>query len=140
MQNDNTIEHTGIVKSVEGKHVIVNIVSHPACSGCMASGICDLSEQGNKEIKAAGSMDVKAGDKVLVVMKQSMGFRALFLGYLFPFLLVMLILILMTSFSVSEPVSGITALSSLVPYYSIIYLTKNKIGKSFSFTIKRQIS
>jgi len=140
MQNDKTIEHTGIVKSVEEKHVIVNIVSHPACSGCIASGICDMADQKTKEIRAAVSEDVKAGDRVMVVMKQSMGFRALFLGYLFPFLLVMIILIIMSSLSVSEPISGITALSSLIPYYAIIYITKNKIGKSFSFTIKRQVT
>ncbi|HCC70380.1 MAG TPA: hypothetical protein DEQ09_04415 [Bacteroidales bacterium] len=139
MQNNNTIEHTGIVKSVENKHVIVNIVQHPACSGCIASGICDLSDQKNKEIKAVGLEGVRAGDEVSVIMKQSMGFRALFLGYLLPFLIVMLILIVMTSLSFSEPVSGIAAVSSLIPYYSLLYIKRNKIGKSFSFTIKKQI-
>jgi len=139
MQNDNTIEHSGVVKSVENKHVTVNILSHPACSGCIASGICDLSGNANKEIKASAGHEVKAGDKVLVVMKRSMGFRALFLGYLLPFIILMLILIVLTSLSVSEPVSGITALFSLIPYYTIIYLRKKKVGKSFSFTIKKQI-
>ncbi len=139
MQNDNSIEHSGVVKSVENKHVTVNILSHPACSGCIASGICDLSGNANKEIKASADHEVKAGEKVLVVMKRSMGFRALFLGYLLPFVIVMLILIVLTSLSVSEPVSGITALLSLVPYYTIIYLRKEKVGKSFSFIIKKQI-
>jgi sigma-E factor negative regulatory protein RseC len=139
MQNEDTIEHTGIVKSVKNKHVTVNIISHPACSGCIASGICDLSGRANKEIIASAGPEVKAGDQVLVVMKKSMGFRALFLGYLFPFIIVMLILIVLTSLSVSESLSGITALFSLVLYYTIIYLRKEKVGKSFSFTIKRQI-
>ncbi len=139
MQNDNTIEHTGIVKSIENKHITVNILSHPACSGCIASGICDLSGRSNKEIKVNTGPEVKAGDRVLVIMKKSMGFRALFLGYLLPFIIVMLILIVLTSLSVSEPVTGITALFALVPYYTIIYLRKEKVGKSFSFNIKKQI-
>ncbi len=139
MQNDNTIEHTGIVKSVDNKHITVSVLSHPACSGCLASGICDLSGRENKEIKANTGPKVRAGDQVIVVMRKSMGFRALFLGYLLPFIIVMLILITMTSLSLSEPVSGITALISLIPYYTIIYIKKEKIGKSFSFTIKKQI-
>ncbi|MBN1387438.1 MAG: SoxR reducing system RseC family protein [Bacteroidales bacterium] len=139
MQNEDTIEHTGTVKSVENKHITVNILSHPACSGCIASGICDLSGRANKEIIASAGPEVKAGDQVIVVMKRSMGFKALFLGYLLPFIIVMLILIVLTSLSVSESVSGITALFSLVPYYVIIYLRKEKVGKSYSFTIKKLI-
>ncbi|HDZ41148.1 MAG TPA: RseC/MucC family positive regulator of sigma(E) [Bacteroidetes bacterium] len=140
MQKESTIEHTGIVKSAGEDYAIVDIVAHPACSGCLASGICDLSAQKNKEIRTINNTDVKAGDRVLVVMRQSLGFRALFLGYLLPFIVVMIILIIMTSLSFSEPISGITALLSLIPYYIIIYLKKEKIGKSFSFTIKKQIT
>lgn len=140
MQKESTIEHSGIVKFAGNNYAIVDIVSHPACAGCMASGICDLSGQKNKEIRTENNNEVKAGDRVLVVMRQSSGFRALFLGYLLPFIIVMFILITMLSLSFSEPVSGLTALLSLVPYYVIIYLKKEKIGKSFSFTIKKQIT
>ena len=139
MQKESTIEHTGIVKSVDNKYVVVDIIAHPACSSCAASGICDLSEQRSKEIRTVSNPDIKVGEQVLVVMKQSLGYRALFLGYLLPFVIVMTILITMTSLSISEPVSGLSALVSLVPYYIIIYLRKEKIGKSFSFTIKKQI-
>lgn len=137
MQKDNSIEHAGIVKSVENGQVIVSIESHPACSGCMASGICDLSGQESKEIKTTHYDKVHTGDPVTVIMKQSMGFRALFLGYLIPFLIVLTILITLTSLSISEPVSGLAAVLSLVPYYLTIYLRKEKIGKSFTFTIKK---
>ncbi len=139
MQKDNSIEHEGIVKSVENGQVIVSILSHPSCSACMASGICDLSGQESKEIRATHSDEVHSGDPVTVVMNQSMGYRALFLGYLLPFVIILTILIVLTSLSVSEPVSGLAAVLSLVPYYLTIYLRKEKIGKSFSFTIKKQI-
>lgn len=139
MPKDNSIEHTGIVKSVENGQVIVNIISHPACSACLASGICDLSGQESKEIKTTYSAEVNTGDPVTVMMQQSMGFRALFLGYLLPFLIVLTVLITLTALSVSEPLSGMAAFLSLVPYYLTIYYKKEKIGKSFSFTIKKQI-
>ncbi|MFO7852867.1 MAG: SoxR reducing system RseC family protein [Bacteroidota bacterium] len=139
MQNEDTIEHTGIVKSVDKKHITVNIISHPACAGCIARGICDLSGRENKEIKALAGPEVSPGEKVFVVMKKSLGFRALFLGYLLPFIIVMSILITMSSLSFSEPVTGLTALLSLIPYYILIYVSKEKVGKSFSFTIKKEI-
>ncbi|MEA1886157.1 MAG: SoxR reducing system RseC family protein [Bacteroidota bacterium] len=137
MQSEDTIEHTGIVKSVDNNHITVNIIAHPACAGCVAKGICDLSGRENKEIKALTGPEVSPGEKVFVVMKKSLGFRALFLGYLLPFIIVMLILITMSSLSFSEPATGITALLSLIPYYIIIYVSKEKVGKSFSFTIKK---
>jgi sigma-E factor negative regulatory protein RseC len=139
MQNENTIEHSGIVKSVDANHAIVDIVAHPACSGCIASGICDLSEEKNKEIRTLSDPGIKAGDRVLVVMKQSLGFRALFLGYLMPFIIVMVILIVMTALGLSEALAGISALLALVPYYAFIYFRKEKIGRSFSFTIKKEL-
>jgi len=139
MQKENTIEHSGIVKSVGAGHAIVNIVAHPACSGCMASGICDLSEQENKEIRTVSDPGIRAGDHVKVVMKQSLGFRALFLGYLLPFMIVLVILVFMTALALPEALAGICALISLVPYYAFIYFRKEKIGRSFSFTIKKEL-
>ncbi len=139
MQKKNTIEHSGTVKSVDNGIVIVNIESHPACSGCLASGICELSDNETREIKAVRSYDAMEGDRVLVVMRQSMGFRALFLGYILPFIIILFILVLMTSLSFSEPVSGLTAILALIFYYTVIYLKKEKIGRSFSFTIKKPI-
>lgn len=138
MQKENTIEHSGIVKSVGSNHTIVDIITHPACSGCIASGICDLSDSKNKEIKTVSNPQIKAGDHVMVIMEQSLGFRALFLGYLLPFIVLMIILIVLTALSVSELLSGIFALLSLIPYYAFIYLRKEKIGRSFSFTIKKE--
>ena len=137
MPKENTIEHTGVVKSVDSDHVTVSIVAHPACSGCIASGICDLSDRDNKEIEASCETAVKVGERVIVLMKQTMGFRALFLGYLFPFLVVLFILISLSALSVPEHITGVTAFLSLIPYYTIIYLKKEKIGRSFSFTIKK---
>jgi sigma-E factor negative regulatory protein RseC len=74
---------------------------------------------------------------VMVMMEKSMGFKALFLGYLLPFMLVLTILVTFTALSFSEPVAGSIALISLLPYYLFIYLRKEKIGKKFSFTIKK---
>jgi len=137
MAEQESIEHTGIVQSIEDKYVNVSISSVSACSGCHASGVCEVSGAEEKIVRAINTGDIKPGEAVMVVMEKSLGFRALFLGYLLPFLLVMFLLILLSALSISEPLTGLIALLSLVPYYTVIYLKKEKIGQRFSFTIKK---
>ncbi len=137
MSSTDTIEHSGTVQSIEGKYVNVRIVSHPSCVGCASSGVCEVSENEEKVIQVLNSGDVKTGDKVMVVMESSLGFRALFIGYLLPFLVVLFLLVLLTSLSVPELTAGLVSLLSLVPYYIVVYLSREKIRKRFSFTIKK---
>lgn len=139
MQQKQTIEHSGIVQSVNERSVDVRIVSHPACIGCAASNICDVSEAKEKIINTTTSIDVAVGEEVSVVMSQSQGFRALFLGYLLPFLIIMFILITLTALGVKELLAGIIAIGSLLPYYLVIYRQRARIDNSFSFSIKKQI-
>jgi sigma-E factor negative regulatory protein RseC len=137
MQDLEKIEHTGIVQSIEDNHVNVSIISSSACAGCHAAGVCEVSSTDEKIIRTLKTIEVKRGEMVMVMMEKSMGFKALFLGYLLPFMLVLTILVTFTALSFSEPVAGSIALISLLPYYLFIYLRKEKIGKKFSFTIKK---
>ncbi|MDX2414657.1 MAG: SoxR reducing system RseC family protein [Bacteroidales bacterium] len=139
MPETNTIEHSGIVQAIYDDHVDVKIVAHPACAGCAATNICDVSGKNEKIISTVKQDNITVGEEVKVIMSQSQGFRALFLGYIFPFLLVMLILITLTSFKVPELIAGLFALGALAPYYLVVYLNREKIGKKFSFSIKKQI-
>lgn len=137
MSQKQTIEHTGIVQSVNERSVDVRIVSHPACIGCAASNICDVSDAKEKIIKATKDLDVAIGEEVSVVMSQQQGFRALFLGYILPFLIILFLLITLTSLGVKELFAGLIAIGSLLPYYLSIYRLRNKIDNSFSFSIKK---
>ena len=137
MREVNKIEHTGIVQSVEDNFINVSIVSDSACAGCQASGICDVSESSEKVIRTLKSVDVSKGELVMVLMEKSLGYKALLIGYLLPFILVIFLLVLLSSLSVPELTSGLVSLLSLVPYYILVYLNKEKIGKKFSFTIKK---
>jgi sigma-E factor negative regulatory protein RseC len=130
------IEHDGIVQESGSDHVTVVISSASACAGCHAEGSCTLSGAKEKIINVTGKYNVSPGDKVTVSMMQSAGFAALFLGYVFPFILVMAILIILVSVSVPELNAGLCAIGSLVPYYGTLWLLKKHIGKKFTFSIK----
>lgn len=80
---------------------------------------------------------VKTGDQVWVVLKQSLGFKALFLGYVLPFILLFVILITLSPVLKSEGKAGLASLGALAIYYATLYLFREKIDKQFIFTLKQ---
>jgi positive regulator of sigma E activity len=130
------INHEGVVQSISNNSVIVSISSTSACSGCHAEGGCTLSGKEEKIIEVTGSYNVTKGDRVIVLMTQSMGYAALVLGYLLPLFSVVIILIVLTSLGASELISGISSLAVLIPYYTVLFLFRKRINKKFSFTLK----
>jgi len=132
------VEHEGTVASICGDIMIVRIVTSSACSGCAAKSHCMPSESDDKDIRVEGfSGDFVLGEKVKVVMKQSLGFRALFLGYLAPFVVVLITLLIAYQFTGNELVSGLAALLILIPYYLILKLLNRKITQTFGFAVQK---
>jgi len=134
--NKAIISHDGIVRESGNNSVIVKISSASACSGCHAEGHCNISGNEEKLIKVSGHYNVKTGDQVTLIMQQSMGFSAVFLGYLLPLVILVSALIICVSFSVPEMIAGLLSLAILVPYYFILYFFRNRIDNKFNFTIK----
>lgn len=131
------ISHKGIIKNVSDKRIIVCIISESACASCHVKGACSVADMEDKEIEINHFEGVfSVGQQVEVIGKTSQGFKALFYGYVLPFILIMIVLITLTSLQFSEGLSGLISLSVLVPYYLVLYLTRNKIRKSFEFEIK----
>lgn len=131
-----TINHTGIVQKADNKSVIVRISAASACSGCHAEGSCTLSGKEEKIVEVSGSYNVKPGETVTVLMKQSMGYTALFLGYILPLIAVITILIILISVKVPELGAGIISISILIPYYMVLFFFRKRINEKFTFTLK----
>ncbi len=130
------IDHEGIVQKTEDNKVIVAIIASSACAGCHAEGSCSLSGHEEKIIEVRGKYNVKPGDRVTILMKQSMGYAALFLGYLLPLIIVVALLITLVSFKVPELASGLISVAILIPYYYIMFLFRKTINEKFKFTLK----
>ena len=132
-----TITHQGIIDSIAINSFNVKIVSASACSACHAKGACNASDMEEKLIEVVrGEKEFKVGDWVTIISKESMGFKALLLGYVIPFLVVLISLIVCTMASLSESTAGLISIGMLIPYYVILYLTKDIVKKSFIFEIK----
>jgi len=135
---ENQVEHEGTVVSMNGNTMIVRIVASSACSGCAAKNYCATTENKDKDICVVDfSGDFVSGERVMVVMQPSMGFRALCIGYIIPFVLALTTLLMVYTFSGNELASGLSALLALIPYYLILHFFNQKITKKFGFTVKK---
>jgi len=95
-----------------------------------------MSGNPGKEICIDGSYNVQPGSRVTVLMKQSAGYLALFLGYVLPLFVFLFFIILLNLASAGELASGLLALSALIPYYLVLAFFRSSINRKFSFTIK----
>ena len=133
------IQHPGIIEKVEADKVYVNILSKSACSTCHSKGMCGVSEMENKIVEVSRDNDTEytSGDNVTVFMKKSLGQKAVFYGYLYPFLIMLLSLILMLAITNNEGLSALVALGLLVPYYYALHKLKDRLSKTFEFKIRK---
>jgi len=68
-------------------------------------------------------------------MKQSLGTIAVLLGYVFPFLVVLISLILFLQLGLDQGIAGILSILTLVPYYGLLYLLKDFFKKKFQYNL-----
>jgi positive regulator of sigma E activity len=134
--NFGTIEHEGIVQRSDDTSVTVKISSVSACSGCHAEGSCSLSGKEEKMIDVHGRYNVAPGETVTVLMKKSMGYTAVLMGYVIPVILVVVLLLILGSLSLPELITGLGSIAVLFPYYLILWLFRKRINTNFRFTIK----
>ena len=134
------IKHRGIVEKVEGAHVVVRIVQTSACAACSAKGLCNASESKEKQIDVYEvNASYQIGEEVVLCGTTSMGMRAVFLAFGIPMLLLLVALFVTMRVTDGDAlVSSLVALFAVVPYYLVIYFMKDKLNRTFSFTIEKQ--
>lgn len=133
-----TIEHLGRIDEVTDNDIIVTIVSKSACSGCHARSACSVADTQEKTIVISKpTQNYIVGENVKVIIKESLGFKALTYGYLLPMMLVIISLFVFSALEFSEAIAGLFSLLTLVPYYIIIRLFRQKLSKQFAFSIDK---
>jgi sigma-E factor negative regulatory protein RseC len=138
MESSERIEHIGIVTDIHDDLVHVSFIARSACSECHAKGYCLESDSKEKSVDVIDrSGRFHQGETVNIVMKESLGYRAILLGFLLPFIVLILVLILVQSVTGNELKAGLSALAALVPYYLLLALFKNHLKNTFSFQLEK---
>ncbi len=140
MQDNRSVEHKGVVEEVNDDQIRVGFISHSACSSCHAKGVCSLSEVENKYVEVRnGGSEFKVGDNVDILLQQRQGFNALWLGYVLPFILMVLTLIIVMAITEREGLAGLTGVLVLLPYYLGLYFFRDKVKEKFDFKIRKTV-
>lgn len=135
-----TIEHQGVVESVEGEHVRVNILQVSACSGCKARALCSTSESKEKIIDVYEQDAVqkyRPGDEVKVCGTLSMGKKAVRLAFGFPLVLTIVwMLMAMVLLNLNELIAVSVLAALLTVYFYTLYINRDRLAKQFAFWIE----
>ena len=137
MARKNEISHRGKIIEITPDFTTVQIIVSSACSACHAKGLCGMSEDEEKVIMVpTDPYTVRAvGDIVQVKTKMSMGLKAVWISYVIP-LAILMILILSLSFVIdNEFLRGGVAIAGVGVYYFIIWLFREKLSDQFEFYI-----
>ena len=134
------IKHRGIVEKIDGSHVVVRIVQTSACSACSAKGLCNASESKEKQIDVYEvNPAYRIGEEVVLCGSTSMGMKAVFLAFGIPVLLLLAALFVTMRITDGDALlSAFVALLAVMPYYLLVYFMKDKLDRTFSFTIEKQ--
>lgn len=137
MDSKKEVTHTGIVKAIEEKRIIVSVVVKSGCASCEIKGACNMSEQADKELTIeCNTSEYRIGQKVVVHLKSAQGMHAVFYGYVLPFIVLLTTMIITSMKTENEGLIGAVALGSLVPYYFALYLNRNTFKKKFTYVVK----
>ncbi len=136
----NDISHLGKVVELTPEFTSVEIISTSACSACHAKGVCGVSEEVVKVVSVPTSpyANYKVGDEVYVLLKKSMGMKAVWISYVLPVVILMTIILSMSALHFEDLQLGLAGIAGVVIYYLLIYLFRNKLAKDFIFEIKER--
>lgn len=132
------VTHPGIVKKVDGNKVEITIMVTSACAHCEIKGACSVSDVEEKSVMVTvDNPDAyKINQAITIEMQQSLGTWAVLLGYVFPFLVLFLGLILFIQLGLEQGLAGIFSLLLLLPYYLVLFKLKNYLGSRFNYNIR----
>ncbi len=131
-----SIEHLGVIKEITPKSIKVSLLNVSGCSTCHTKGTCSVSDVDNKIIDVINSGEkLSKGETVKVAFEKSLGPLALMIGYIGPFVLLMIVLLVSWSITQDEVFAGLASLSSVGIYYLFLTLFRKKLKSTFTFRI-----
>jgi sigma-E factor negative regulatory protein RseC len=132
-------EHKGTVLFVDGNRIDVEMTVHSACSACKASKACGMGESKDKIISlhTESAKYYTEGEEVSVSIEQRMGMKAAAYAYIFPFFIVLAVLLGMLETGFSEDLAGLSALGAAAVYFVVLAFFRRKIEKEFLFKLSK---
>ena len=139
MSKKNEIVHAGKILEITPDFTTVQIIVSSACSSCHAKGLCGMSEEEEKVIMLPTDpyATYNVGDQVQVCTKMSMGLKAVWISYVIPLAVLMILILSLSGVIESEVYRALTAICGVAVYYLFVWLFRSKLSNEFVFYIKQ---
>ncbi len=136
------MKHSGVISKITQSAITVSLEGNVNCESCNAKAACGISESNSKEIEitsppagqASTFQSFNINERVDVVMQTDLGLKAVFWAYIFPFILMVVVLVVSSIFF-KEWIAGLLSLIVLIPYYFLLFVLKNSFRKAFKISI-----
>lgn len=138
MAKKNEITHSGKILEITPDFTTVQILVSSACVSCHAKAMCGMSEEEEKVIMVPTDpyADHNVGDEVQVMTKMSMGLKAVWISYVIPLAVLMILILSLSSFIENELLTGLFSIAGVALYYFGVWLFREKLSDEFVFYIK----
>ena len=138
MSKKNEIVHNGKVLEIDQDFTTVQIVVSSACSACHAKSLCGMSEDEEKIIMLPTDpyATYAVGDTVNVCTKMSMGLKAVWISYVIPLAILMILILSLSGVIGNEVYRALAAIGGVAVYYFFIWLFRERLSNEFEFYIK----
>jgi len=138
MAKRNEIAHEGRIVEITPDFTTVEIIASSACSACHAKTLCGMSEDKEKLIMVPtdGFRELHVGDQVTVMTKMSMGLKAVWISYVIPLAVLMILILTLSGFFDNEFLCGLLSIAGVAVYYFVVWLFRDRLSNEFVFYIK----
>ena len=135
----NKIYHDGIVESSYEGCVKVRITQTAACASCKIAKHCNASDAQEKiiDVHVDRSDDYAPGEQVTVSLSAGNAYHAVLLAFGLPLLVMVAVILAAYMITKDEGLAAIIGVASLLPYYLILYLLRDKLSQKYAFVIKK---
>ena len=127
------ISHEGIITSINEDEVQVKILSKSSCGSCNIKGACNMSEMQEKIIPKDKNLSI--GQEVKVSMGLGQANKAVVFAYVIPLIILVAMIFILNGLKIEEGLNALISIGSLIPYYLILFLFRNRLKRRFEYEI-----
>ncbi|MBQ8222066.1 MAG: SoxR reducing system RseC family protein [Bacteroidales bacterium] len=134
---NDTVSHNGIITDISGDEVQVKILSIAACVSCNIKSSCNMSDMQEKiiTIPRPKDKDLSVGQEVKISMGLGQANKAVIFAYVIPVIILVAMIFILNLLKIDEGINALISIGTLVPYYLILYIFRNRFKRKFEYEI-----
>jgi len=127
------------VREITPTSILVEIGAIGACSSCEVKGSCVVGGEEYKiiEVEKRGFVQFEIGERVSVKMRDTLGYKALWIAYLIPLLLLILSISILYKIGAQELYIALITIGVLSLYFFGLTIFRNNFKREFAFEIEK---